>query len=94
VLGHRGKLDLERMRLWYPNLGPAALRLAVLLRLAARLHRSRSPTRAMEPGLTVVPEGLCMRVPGGFLDVHPLTRADLAEEEVELKAVGIRLIVE
>lgn len=94
VLGHRGKLDLERMRLWYPNLGPAALRLAVLLRLAARLHRSRSPTRAMEPGLTVVPEGLCMRVPGGFLDVHPLTRADLAEEEAELKAVGIRLIVE
>jgi len=57
-----------------------ARRLAVLLRLAVVLHRNRSPEPL--PGLTLTARGdrLHLGFPAGWLDDHPLTRADLEQE--------------
>jgi exopolyphosphatase/guanosine-5'-triphosphate,3'-diphosphate pyrophosphatase len=68
-----------------------ALRLAVLLRLAVRLHhsRSREPLPAFE--LRVGQTTLALGFPRGWLEARPLTRADLEEEAAQLGAVGMRL---
>jgi exopolyphosphatase / guanosine-5'-triphosphate,3'-diphosphate pyrophosphatase len=63
--------------------------LAVLLRLAALLHRSRS-----EIGDVAVVGGkrsLEIRFPPGWLEAHPLTQADLLEEAELLRVGGFEL---
>jgi exopolyphosphatase/guanosine-5'-triphosphate,3'-diphosphate pyrophosphatase len=63
--------------------------LAVLLRLAALLHRSRA-----EIGDVAVVGGrrsLEVRFAPGWLDAHPLTQADLMEEAELLRAGGFEL---
>jgi exopolyphosphatase/guanosine-5'-triphosphate,3'-diphosphate pyrophosphatase len=62
-----------------------ARRLAVLLRLAAVLHRNRSPDPLPEPAVTANGDHLHLAFPAGWLDDHPLTRADL-EQEAEFLA--------
>lgn len=94
VRGHRRKLS----RSYFASLGEArteqALRLCVVLRLAARLHRSRRPEPL--PALKLSAEGPRLRLafPAGWLDEHPLTRADLDNEASYLAAVGLELVVE
>lgn len=68
-----------------------ALRLCVLLRLAVRLNRSRTPRRLPNVKLTVRRDAVSLRFPGGWLDRHPLTRADLEEEAREMSSSGFRL---
>jgi exopolyphosphatase/guanosine-5'-triphosphate,3'-diphosphate pyrophosphatase len=87
VLAHRGQLSEARMTAVYPERRPALLRLAVLLRLAAHLHRARvdlqlEPLRARAEG-----QRLYLDFPEGWLEQHPLTRADLAEEVEALRQV-------
>jgi exopolyphosphatase / guanosine-5'-triphosphate,3'-diphosphate pyrophosphatase len=67
-----------------------ALPLAVLLRLAVRLHHSR--TDAPLPRIRVERDfALKLEFPAGWLDAHPLTRADFEAEAEELVAVDIEL---
>ncbi|MFO1423210.1 MAG: Ppx/GppA phosphatase family protein [Candidatus Competibacteraceae bacterium] len=68
-----------------------ARRLCVLLRLAVVLHRGRS--RQPLPPLTLVAnrQRLDLRFPPGWLEEHPLTRADLEAEARYLKKAGLRL---
>ncbi len=75
--------DNERRRL--------ALRLAVLLRLAVRLHHSRSRERLPDMQLRTGQTTLSLGFPPGWLEARPLTRADLAEESEQLADVGLRL---
>lgn len=67
--------------------------LITLLRIAVTLHRTRSTEQL--PGLQVQVDGsefnLCF--PPGWLQAHPLTRADLKEERDRLKALGVKLKV-
>ena len=65
--------------------------LAVLLRLAVLLHRSRGEG----PKLELVPgrRALELRFAAGWLDQHPLTHADLLEEAEVLRAAGFDLKV-
>ncbi len=67
------------------------LRLAVVLRLAVLMHRSRSD--AVIPTIGVVADGksLSLRFPEGWLDAHPLTVADLEREAGFLKAGKLKL---
>jgi len=88
VRAHRRKLPIElfedKPRSW--------LRLAVLLRLAVALHRSRG-------GAVPVPElelvdgkrSLQLRFPAGWLEQHPLTAADLELETGYLEPAGFEL---
>jgi len=61
-------------------------RLAILLRLAVILHRSRSPDPLPEIKLAVSKKSIEMRFPDGWLDRHPLTLADLETEASYLEA--------
>ncbi len=70
-----------------------ARRVAVLLRLAVALHRSRRP----EPlAVTLEVDGRDLRLvlPKAWLETSPLTRADLHQEAKYLAAAGYRLTVE
>jgi exopolyphosphatase/guanosine-5'-triphosphate,3'-diphosphate pyrophosphatase len=92
VLGHRRALSRERLTDIHPAWGPEHMHLAVLLRLSARLHRSRSPHTL--PPIDLIIEGgdaLSLQFPEGWLDDHPLTRADLETEAESLAAAGLRL---
>jgi exopolyphosphatase / guanosine-5'-triphosphate,3'-diphosphate pyrophosphatase len=67
-------------------------RLAVLLRVAVLLHRSRAPGARPRIGLKAGRRSLELQFPRGWLDEHPLTAADLeleadylADEDVKLK---------
>ena len=71
----------------WPRIGP---RLAVLLRLAAVLHRSRSDETPPALELQTRKKGLHLAFPGGWLDERALLRADL-EEEAQRIASGANL---
>jgi exopolyphosphatase/guanosine-5'-triphosphate,3'-diphosphate pyrophosphatase len=68
-----------------------ALRLALLLRLAVRLHHSRSRELLPEIGMRAGPASLALTFPRGWLEARPLTRADLEEEAELFREVGFRL---
>ncbi|MCC7414102.1 MAG: exopolyphosphatase [Gammaproteobacteria bacterium] len=91
VRAHRRKLPaLDSLGL--PNDAQRRVRaLIVLLRTAVVLHRSRART-ALPPVIVEARESaLKLRFPDGWLDAHPLSRADLAEEADYLKAIGFKL---
>jgi exopolyphosphatase / guanosine-5'-triphosphate,3'-diphosphate pyrophosphatase len=93
VTFHRRKLDdpfLDDL--------PAAwrvplLKLIVLLRLAALLNRSRSPSDLPQIALTAGKLLLELRFPGGWLESNPLTAADIDQEQQWLQARGFELRV-
>jgi exopolyphosphatase/guanosine-5'-triphosphate,3'-diphosphate pyrophosphatase len=89
---HRRKLSREHFERVAGREGQElALHLALLLRLAVRLHHSRSRERLPEPSLRVGQTLMTLEFPRGWLEERPLTRADLEEEAELLGAVGIRL---
>lgn len=70
-----------------------ALRLCLLLRLGAVLNRSRSRRPMPEVSLECHKHRMVLHFPDGWLDEHPLTRADLAQESLYLRDTGHRLKV-
>lgn len=71
--------------------GDAALRLALLLRLAATLNRNRSPEPLPDIRLCAGTATLELTFPPGWLDAHPATRADLEIEQGFVAAAGFVL---
>lgn len=68
-----------------------AMLLAVLLRLAVLLHRSRTAEGIPTVTLESRPGGLRLHFPVGWLDQRPLIEADLAQEAQWLKTAGFKL---
>lgn len=68
-----------------------ARKLSILLRLSVLLHRSRSAD--VNPPLKLIADKKTLRLqlPDGWLDVHPLTRADLEREREHLEAAKYKL---
>ena len=91
VLGHRRKFPVQDFASLSAPWRRSAPRLCVLLRLAALLHRSRSPTAKPYPMLTAREERLSLRFPPGWIEDHPLTRLELEEEAQRLAIAGISL---
>lgn len=91
VLAHRRKFPIKALKEMRGQWGKTAERLAVLLRLAALLHRSRSEEPLPEFNLEVGKKRLALRMPPGWLEEHPLTRADLERETRYLAQLGIVL---
>jgi len=88
---HRGKFS-ESVWAGLPSDWREAIpRLALLLRLAVLLHRSRSPRLQLPFTLSAHRKLLEVRFPTGWLAKHPLTEADLAQEAEYIAAVGYRL---
>ena len=68
-----------------------ALRCTLLLRLAVLLHRGHDRGALPAIALGIDNKSLTLQLPEGWLDTHPLTRADLDSERDELKDVGYEL---
>ncbi len=91
VATQRGDIDRKRLRqlpsVWHDK----ALRVAILLRLAVLLNRSRSSAELS--GLLASAEGndLHLHFPDDWLNNNPLTIADIEREQKYIAATGYRL---
>ncbi|NVK43850.1 MAG: Ppx/GppA family phosphatase [Oceanospirillaceae bacterium] len=93
VRSHRRKIPKDEFKLLPKSKQETCRRLTVLLRLAALLHRNRSRARLPEFRLEHTPKRLYLSFPRGWLDSHPLTKADLEQEAEYLKAFNLKLQV-
>jgi exopolyphosphatase/guanosine-5'-triphosphate,3'-diphosphate pyrophosphatase len=91
VRAHRRKFPVQLFRGLPEKHARNAERLAILLRVAVVLHRSRSPEPLPDFSLSGGKRSLKLRFPDGWLDEHPLTRADLEQESTYLKAGQFKL---
>ena len=91
VRSHRRKFPTEVIASLPRTWSTWTERLAMPLRLSAVLHRSRSPVSLPSIELTAGKNALDLRFPPGWLDEHPLTRADLETEAAYLQEAGYRL---
>lgn len=89
VGGHRRKIPVASFRALPEGLGDAGLRLAIVLRLAVKLHRPRSRQPLPELHLTARESELELVFPSAWLEQHPLTAADLAREGDYLRSAGV-----
>ena len=91
VRGHRRKFPASVFNQLTSGEARRARRLCVLLRLAVVLNRSRADD--LLPGVAALARGedVSVAFPPGWLDEHPLTRADLEQEQAYLADVGIGL---
>jgi len=71
-----------------------ALRLAILLRLAALIHRSRTGGAVPDLRLRVQGRTLRLQVPAAWLESNPLTLADLERERDYLDEADYKLLIQ
>ena len=92
VACHRRKIRNEQKVQLMSKGGTSLFNIAVILRLAALVHHSRSPHPL--PDLKLSSDGLhfIMQFPDGWLANHPLTAADIDEEKDYLSAWDISLV--
>jgi exopolyphosphatase/guanosine-5'-triphosphate,3'-diphosphate pyrophosphatase len=90
---HRRTLRPELFARIAPGLQPSVLRLAVLLRIAFLLHRSRDDVERELIDVDVFAGGLRMNFRGDWPKRHALTLADLRREGRKLSRHGIELEV-
>ncbi len=93
VRGHRRRVRDEYFAELTPERSREARRLCVLLRLARRLNRSRSPTTDIACTFESGPDSITLRFDEGWLDEHSLTRADLEDEANRVADAGIELVI-
>ncbi len=91
VRRHRRSFPADAFAHLPRDVAPLIERLCVLLRLAVVLHRGRSRQPLPPLSLEVNARRVALRFPAGWLDEHPLTRADLEAEARYLKKAGFRL---
>lgn len=94
IHAHRRKFTREHLAKLAPDKLELAIRLAVVFRLAYALNRSRSTRPTPEFELAAKKNLAKLAFPKGWLDEHPLTRADLEEDALRLKAVGVDLAID
>lgn len=92
VRGHRRKIPLTEFERMPEQDQSPLLRLAMLLRLAVRLNHSRSDEPLPEIALAAKDDQIEIRFPKGWLDEHPLTQADLEEEQDQFAVAGYHLM--
>jgi exopolyphosphatase/guanosine-5'-triphosphate,3'-diphosphate pyrophosphatase len=90
VRSHRRKFPAAEVR-ELPHRRRQVERLAILLRLAVVLNRSRSPVYLPGIGVEVDKTSLTLRFPADWLDGHPLVRAGLEQERTYLEAIAFGL---
>ncbi len=91
VQNHRRQLNRELFDELPEGWGLMGLRLSLLLRLAVLLHRSRQTEALPRLKLEVTESSMNLICPAGWLEAHPLSRADLHREAEYLKTLDIDL---
>ena len=93
VRGHRRKLPLSTLAECPEDEQARLLRLCLLLRLACRMHHARNGAPVPPLTLNAGERTLELVFPGGWLAEHPLTLADLEQEQEFFQAAGYQLTV-
>lgn len=88
---HRRKFVVKPFRDLVAPWNTSAKHLAVLLRLAVILHRSRQLNPLPKFQISRKNKKLVIRFPKEWLENHPLTQADLQQEAEYLEVAGIKL---
>ncbi len=91
VGAHRRKIRQEQFAELPADLQEKTLRLALLLRLAVILHRSRREQHLPSFLLEASDNQLTVRFPVDWLEQHPLTAGELAQEAEAWKKLGYQL---
>jgi len=91
VRGHRRKVPSTEWQKLPAAQQQRVLRMCVLLRIACLMHRRRSEEALGQVEAAVENGTLKLRFAPGWLEAHALTRADLEQEAVYLKAANMRL---
>jgi exopolyphosphatase/guanosine-5'-triphosphate,3'-diphosphate pyrophosphatase len=91
VRAHRRKIARDMFGELPDDLAPMCERLAVILRLAVLLNRSRDAGPPVPQSVEGSPRRLRLRFPESDLDRRPLTRADLEQETTYLAKIGLEL---
>lgn len=93
VRSHRRKIPLPMFEERAVEERVPLLRLALLLRIAALLHHGRYDTELPKIRAKAGDVSLSLQFPEGWLDEHPLTRADIEQEQEFFRAAGYELNV-
>jgi exopolyphosphatase/guanosine-5'-triphosphate,3'-diphosphate pyrophosphatase len=93
VRGHRRKLPLSTLAECPEDEQARLLRLCLLLRLACRMHHARNGAPVPPLTLNAGERALELVFPAGWLAEHPLTLADLEQEQEFFQAAGYQLTV-
>jgi exopolyphosphatase / guanosine-5'-triphosphate,3'-diphosphate pyrophosphatase len=91
IRGHRRKYPVAEFEILPKDVADSARHLCPLLRLAIALHRSQSEAPLPTIHIEMSNATIKLSFPEGWLDRHPLTRADLEQEAAYLTTAGIRL---
>lgn len=91
VRNHRRKFNSKLIKELAKPWNLAAKPMAILLRLAVLLNRSRLPSPLPAIAIAVSENDVQLRFPAAWLKDHPLTAADLEQEAEYLQAAGIIL---
>ncbi len=91
VRGHRRKIPVSALEELPADEREPLLRLCLVLRIAARLHHARCDELIPAMKLKVKGNALTLTFPSGWLDEHPLTMADLEQEQEYFQAAGCEL---
>lgn len=93
VRGHRRKVPLGVLAECPEDEQTPLLRLCLILRLACRLHHAHSDIPLPAVVLSAEDAQLTLGFPAGWLLEHPLTLADLEQEQAYCQAAGYQLAV-
>lgn len=93
VRAHRRKIPLSVFDELPADDQTMLLRLSLLLRLAARLHHARSDQPLPDIDVAVGTRRLALSFPEGWLADHPLTRADMEQEQEFFEGGGFELVI-
>jgi exopolyphosphatase / guanosine-5'-triphosphate,3'-diphosphate pyrophosphatase len=88
---HRRKFAISALETFDVKMRERLTRLAILLRVAVVLHRSRTDSPMPVAHGDEETKALTLEFPQNWLDEHPLTRADLDQEAQFVQAAGFVL---
>ena len=91
IASQRHQIESARFEVLTSTWRRNALRLALLLRLAVLLNRSRTTVEFPVVCLEVGEVSMGLKFPCGWLADNPLTVADLEREQEYLQSTGVRL---
>ncbi len=91
VRSHRRKFSNKLFDTLPRKTGKKIKKIAILFRLAVLLHRSRRDRSFSELKVKAGKNSLNLKFPDGWLDEHPLNKADLVAESKYLEAAGFKL---
>jgi exopolyphosphatase/guanosine-5'-triphosphate,3'-diphosphate pyrophosphatase len=93
VRAHRRKFPTDVFKSLPKRWSTQAIRLAILLRLAVTLNRGRTDVQLPDMRIKVSKSTITLELPEEWLELHPLTRADLASEAEYLATINYKVVV-